>query len=106
MPDGHAPAPGDLVVEVEDAEARFGELIERAERGERVVIVRGGRPIAVLQPNGMPPAKKLGFLREEMAPEDLVVLEAQLDQLEREGWYTEEELDEFEGELDLELRDA
>ena len=38
------------VVGVADAKARFSELLERVSRGERLVIARRGKPVAVLAP--------------------------------------------------------
>ena len=100
MPDGHAPRPPDLVVKVAEAKARLSELIKRAEAGEHVVIARGGEPVVSLTVVPRQRAK-MGFLRDTMTREQLAVLDAQLDDLEKNGWYTEEELDEFEGGKDL-----
>ena len=38
------------VVGVADAKARFSELLERVSRGERLVVARRGKPVAVLAP--------------------------------------------------------
>lgn len=38
------------VVDVAEAGARFGELLERVERGEEIVITRDGQPVARLVP--------------------------------------------------------
>lgn len=40
----------DTVVNVHDAKTRLSQLIARAERGERITIARGGKPVAVLGP--------------------------------------------------------
>lgn len=37
-----------LVISITDARRRFDELVDRAERGERIVITRYGKPAAVL----------------------------------------------------------
>jgi len=37
-------------VGVADAKARFSELLERVARGERLVVARRGKPVAVLAP--------------------------------------------------------
>ena len=42
-------------VTVEEARARFEELVELAEAGETVVITRGGRPVAKGAPSFEPP---------------------------------------------------
>ena len=104
MPDGHAPRPPDLVVKVAEAKARLSELIKRAEAGEHVVIARGDEPVVTLMPV-VKRERRLGMLREEMTPEQISALEDQMDHFEKNGWYTEEELDEFEGELDQELKE-
>jgi prevent-host-death family protein len=39
-----------LVVDIDDAKARFSRLIERVERGEEIVIGRSGKPVAKLVP--------------------------------------------------------
>jgi prevent-host-death family protein len=38
------------LVNIHEAKTHFSRLIERAERGERIVIGRAGRPVAVLGP--------------------------------------------------------
>jgi prevent-host-death family protein len=40
----------DTVVNVSTAKTHFSRLLARAERGERIVIARAGRPIAELVP--------------------------------------------------------
>lgn len=104
MPDGHA-RPPDLIVKVSDAKARLSELIARAERGERVVIARGDTLAVTLVPVERP-KRRLGGTRDRFTKEQLAVLDQQIDELERNGWYTEEELDEFEGDLEDELTRA
>lgn len=37
-------------IDIGDAEARFEELVERAERGEEFAIVRDGKPVARILP--------------------------------------------------------
>lgn len=108
MADGHqppAPNDGSLVVKVSEAKARLSELIARAEAGEHVVIARGDQAAVTLTPVRKL-ERRFGMLRDEMTAEQITTLEAQLDDLEENGWYTEEELDEFEGDLDGELRKA
>lgn len=38
------------IVGVAEAKARFSELLERVGRGERLVVARRGKPVAVLAP--------------------------------------------------------
>lgn len=90
----------DLIVKVADAKNRLSELIARAEAGERIVISRGAEPAVeltpirrLLSPVGI--LKALGFdVDSERLAEQI------------EAPYTEEELDEFEGDLDEELKQA
>jgi prevent-host-death family protein len=44
------------VVNIHDAKTRLSQLVARAERGERITIARGGRPVAELGP--APQAKR------------------------------------------------
>jgi len=37
-----------MIVNISEAKAQLSKLVERAEHGERVVIGRAGRPVAVL----------------------------------------------------------
>lgn len=39
-----------MKITAKEARERFGEIIERAARGEEVVILRRGRPVALLVP--------------------------------------------------------
>jgi prevent-host-death family protein len=41
-----------LTVEIAEAEARFSELVAKAEAGEEIVIVRGKEPVAKLSAVG------------------------------------------------------
>jgi len=60
-------------VNIHDAKTQLSKLIERAERGEDVVIARAGKPVVMLT-RLKPPAKKreLGFLsgHDFMIPDD------------------------------------
>jgi prevent-host-death family protein len=40
---------------IAEAKAKFSSLIERVERGERIVIARNSRPVARLEPVGTDP---------------------------------------------------
>ena len=50
-----------------EAKTRFARLIERVERGERIVITRHGTPVAVLQPieggPSLPPEQVIAALK-------------------------------------------
>lgn len=49
-------------VNVHEAKTRLSELLVRVERGDEIVIARGGRPIARLVAFEQPTARELGFL--------------------------------------------
>ncbi|MBB4660283.1 type II toxin-antitoxin system Phd/YefM family antitoxin [Parvularcula dongshanensis] len=88
----------DLIVRVADAKARLSELIQRAERGDRVVIARGDTPVIELVP--LPRAKRaFGTLLARVPGLDLVAVHA----VAEDDW-TEGELEAFEGDLENELR--
>ncbi|WP_105034475.1 type II toxin-antitoxin system Phd/YefM family antitoxin [Cryobacterium aureum] len=48
-------------VNVQDAKTRLSELLARVERGEEIIIARGGNPIARLSALNAPPPRELGF---------------------------------------------
>ena len=56
-------------VDVQEAEARLGELLTRVEHGEEVIIARSGLPVARLVPVGPPPPRRFGGLP-VIIPED------------------------------------
>jgi prevent-host-death family protein len=47
-------------VNVHDAKTHLSRLLERVQRGERIVIAKAGRPVAVLTPIGDPPRRRPG----------------------------------------------
>jgi prevent-host-death family protein len=49
-------------VNVQDAKTRLSQLLAAAERGEEVVIARGGRPVVRLVPVGDPQPRPVGFV--------------------------------------------
>ncbi len=48
------------MVNVHDAKTHLSRLLERVEHGERIVIARAGRPVAVLQPVDAPQPRRPG----------------------------------------------
>jgi prevent-host-death family protein len=48
------------VVNVHEAKTHLSRLLERVEAGERIVIARAGKPIAILQPAN-PPDRVPGY---------------------------------------------
>ena len=51
------------VVNVHEAKTHLSRLLERVEHGERIVIARAGRPIAILQAIEAPPQRVPGHDR-------------------------------------------
>ena len=51
-----------IIVTVQEAQSRLSELLVRVERGEDVVIVWSGRPIAHLAPVNPVPPRTFGIL--------------------------------------------
>ena len=98
LPIDDAEAP-DLVVRVADAKARLSELIARAERGERVVIARGDVPVVTLAPVRAEALSPVGVFAKLGIAVDLDAVHAAAD----DDW-TQQELDDFEGDLENELR--
>ena len=88
----------DLVVKIAEAKSRLSELVQRAEAGERVLISRGPTPVFELRPVSSAHSP-IGLYQEIAGPLDMAALHEALD----EGW-SDRELDEFEGDLDEELR--
>lgn len=50
-----------MLMNIAEAKARLSELIAAAERGEDVVIARGGAPVARLVPVGAGPGFRVGI---------------------------------------------
>ncbi|MEO8626153.1 MAG: type II toxin-antitoxin system prevent-host-death family antitoxin [Candidatus Limnocylindrales bacterium] len=49
-----------MPVNVHDAKTHFSRLLARVEAGERIVIARAGKPVAVLAPVDEPQARRPG----------------------------------------------
>jgi prevent-host-death family protein len=49
-------------VNVQEAKTRLSQLLAAAERGEEVVIARGGRPVVRLVPVDEPALRPVGFV--------------------------------------------
>ncbi len=72
------------LVNIHDAKTHFSRLVERASRGEEIIIARAGRPVARLVPLAEPPrARRPGLLKGKIRipkdfdaplPEDLLKL--------------------------------
>lgn len=50
------------IVNVQDAKTHLSRLLQRVEGGETIVLARGGRPIARLEPLDPPSERELGFI--------------------------------------------
>ncbi len=60
-----------IVVDIQEAETRLGELVERAAQGEPFVIAKAGKPLVKVTVVVAPAApQRLGFLAGEIAVPD------------------------------------
>ena len=59
-------------VTIREAKAQLSKLVERASQGERLIITRAGKPVAMLGPVRAAASRKPGLLkgRVQMASED------------------------------------
>ena len=69
-------------VDVQEAEVRLSDLLDRVGRGEEVIIARSGSPVARLVPVGTPPPRRFGGMAFTI-PEDF---DAPLDDAELRSW--------------------
>ena len=54
------------IINVHEAKTNFSQLLERAHRGEEVVISKAGKPYARLVPLALPARRKPGLLKGEL----------------------------------------
>ena len=54
-------------IDVQEAKTRLSQLLAAAERGEEVVIARGGRPVVRLVPVGEPALRSVGFVAGQLS---------------------------------------
>jgi prevent-host-death family protein len=54
------------VINIHEAKTQLSKLLERAHRGEEVVICKGGKPYARLVPLEPPPPREGGWLKGEL----------------------------------------
>lgn len=61
-----------MAVNIHEAKTHFSQLVERAERGEEIIIARSGRPVARLVPLGQEQRlRRFGTLRGQfVVPDD------------------------------------
>lgn len=67
----------DVLVNVHEAKTRLSELLQKVERGEKVIIARNGKPVAELAALAIEkrPIRALGALRGKVSvPEDFDTL--------------------------------
>jgi prevent-host-death family protein len=55
-------------INLQDAKARLSSLLARVERGEDIIIARGGRPIARLTALEPPKQREVGFVPDLALP--------------------------------------
>lgn len=78
-------------VDVDEAAARLDELLDAVERGEEIVITRGGTPVARLVPVEQPGKRVRGAWRNEPGWENFVYDPAIFapmtdEEMKEEGW--------------------
>ena len=61
-------------INVAEAKAKLSHLLDRAARGEEIVIARAGKPLARLMPLADPPKRKFGIAKHWNLPPDDVLL--------------------------------
>jgi prevent-host-death family protein len=66
-------------VTIGEFRAHLAKMINRAERGEEVVIARGDRPVAKLVPLAGKRRRRLGTLKELLSEEELAALTEAVD---------------------------
>ncbi|MGH6877861.1 MAG: type II toxin-antitoxin system Phd/YefM family antitoxin [Rhizomicrobium sp.] len=62
-------------INVAEAKAHFSELLDRAARGEEIVVARAGKPVARIMPLASPPKRPFGIAKHWKIPPDDVLLE-------------------------------
>lgn len=55
------------IINVHEAKTQLSKLLDRAHRGEEVVISKGGKPYARLCPLGPLPPREAGWLKGELS---------------------------------------
>jgi len=72
-----------------EAKAHFSELLDRAARGEEIIVARSGKPVARLMPLADPPKRPFGIAKHWKIPSDEVLLEPMSEEDLRwaEGYY-------------------
>ena len=58
--DGLSHDPGVTTVNIHDAKTHLSRLLDQVQRGDRIVIAKAGRPVAMLVPLGEPPRRQPG----------------------------------------------
>lgn len=61
-------------INVAEAKAHFSDLLDRAARGEEIVIARAGKPVARIVPLANPPKRPFGIAKHWKLPPDEVLL--------------------------------
>jgi prevent-host-death family protein len=49
----------DTIVNIHEAKTHFSRLLERVMKGEKIIIAKAGKPMAVLIPLSEPPAQRI-----------------------------------------------
>jgi prevent-host-death family protein len=52
----------DTIVNIHEAKTHFSKLLERVKKGEKIIIARAGKPVAILSPfSDIPPVRFPGI---------------------------------------------
>jgi len=49
----------DTIINIHEAKTHLSRLLERVMKGEKIIIAKAGKPVAVLSPIGEPPAPRI-----------------------------------------------
>ena len=81
-------------INVADAKAHFSDLLDRAARGEEIVIARAGKPVARIMPLADPPKRPFGLMKGRWPeiPDDVLLAPMSEEELRwAEGYYQDKD---------------
>jgi prevent-host-death family protein len=77
-----------------EAKAHFSELLDRAARGEEIVVARAGKPVARIMPLADPPKRPFGLMKGRWPeiPDDVLLAPMSEEDLRwAEGYYQDKD---------------
>ena len=81
-------------INVAEAKAHFSDLLDRAARGEEIVIARAGKPVARIVPLANPPKRPFGLMKDRWPdiPDDVLLAPMSEEELRwAEGYYQDKD---------------